>query len=542
MGKRALGILLAGAMLLPGGAAWADDGAEPAVAIACDGGEEIDRFRHLRQLTLDLWGRVPTVGELDTIIDAGEVSDAHVAEMLDSDELDAFVRRYHRDLLWPNTQQFELVNPALTLLIPSAFYDGGAGNYGVDPWESPLFTLYQGLYARGGLVGCADKPAVFDDYGYPVLEAWPDGTMRDGWVMIEPYWAPGTEVKVCALEARAKLEAFNGASCSTVEALYTGYCGCGPDLQHCLTIDGAGELADSLQEQSLRMAGKPIAEGRSYFDMLTDIDDEVNGPIVHFYRHLAQLAVDPTIYIPPVPVAQLPADMDWTTTEWRALPRGAGHSGVLTSMLYLLRFQTDRARANRFWEAFMCTPFIADAASLPSPNDACSNEPNLRKRCGCNTCHATLEPSAAYWARFSNAGTLYLDPLLFPKYRASCATCMENGNCDFTCQRYYVTEAGHPDEEPYLGMLSAFMFRGEEESSHVEAGPAGLVSEQLASGVLQRCTTERVFERLHGRDMTPEERQELLPDIVAQFEASGWDFKELLKAWVTSPSYRRIAR
>ncbi len=146
---------------------------------------------------------------------------------------------------------------------------------------------------------CKDEPAEWDAEGNLVFEDFPDGTRREGWVMVEPYWAPDTEVKVCALEARLNEVAANGQSCAEFGGLTSGTCGCGPNLEHCASIPVVLDTVASLQEQLLRMVEAPIDEGRSYVDMLLGTKEPVNGRLVHYYRHLAPMAIDPIVLVPP---------------------------------------------------------------------------------------------------------------------------------------------------------------------------------------------------------------------------------------------------
>ena len=509
-------------------------------AEGCGDVVEVDRFHYLRQLTLDLWGRVPTEAELKALVDAEDVPAETIAAMVDGPEMrQGLVARYHSDLMWPNVDAGDLVNPALAFLLPAYYYELELGFdfEGADR----LFLLYVGLFQRGGLVPCKNEPAEFDADGEPILEEMDDGTRREGWVLIEPYWAPGTQVKVCALEARTVLtSATYQVPCSTATGMYSGECGCGAQLERCVDPSGAEVIRQSFQSQLLRMAERPLTEGRAYFDMLTDVDEELNGPLIHYYRHLAPMAVEPWVQVPPVALQALPSDVPFTDLSWKAYRRGPEHSGVLTSMLYLLRFQTARARANQFYSAFLCAPFQAPDVELPSPNEACSQEPDLRKRCGCNYCHTSLDPAAAHWAKFVEAGTQYMDAQTFPEQLARCANC--GANCDYMCQRFYVTEAAVPEEEPYVGMLRALLYRDDAEQLKMFGGPKALVRETLESQALPNCTISRLFERLHGREMSDTEVLETLPQLRDVFERAGWTLPALLEALVTLPSYRRLAR
>jgi hypothetical protein len=515
--------------------AWAQ--IPPGINEACDDTVDVDRFRYYRQLSLDLRGRVPSADELQTVADAEQIDEATIDAMLDGPEFETLVRRHHMDLLWPSTEFLDVINVAVNFLLPAQGYDAVG-----DP--NRLWVIFVGFFQRGGLVPCKDEPAEYDDNGDLVFEAMPDGTQREGWVMVAPYWAPDTEVKVCAAEASLVPAATNGAACDTWQGMTTGTCGCGPALERCAGIPVVLDITAALREQLLLMITRPILGDRPYTELLTTQTEPINGPLVHYYRTLAPLVVDPAIMVPPVAPEDLP-DVPYTDATWYDRQRTAPvHSGVLTSMSYLLRFQTDRSRANRFYDAFFCSAFVAPPTGLPSPADPCSQEPNLRERCGCKDCHITLEPAAAAWGRFANAGTLYLDPEVYPAYLPRCAACAQNPDiaCDDFCNRFYVSEIGHPKQVPFAGVLKPFEFKTEDEIARMEAGPSRLVQDGLDNHRLPTCVSQRLFERLYKRTPTATERRDHLSRFTAAFEASDYNFKTLVKTMVTDAAYRRMVR
>lgn len=506
----------------------------------CGDTVSVDRFRYLRQLTLDLWGRVPTEDELRALVDVDPqvgLDDTRIEAMLDAPEFDNFLTRHHADLLFPNINGLDFVSPA-ALLLP-AQYAGAQG----DP--DRLFNIFVSFYARRELYApCKDEPAEFDADGYPVFEEMADGTRREGYVMVEPYWAPGTQVKVCASEAMTNATNSAGVSCESAAGMFSGECGCGPGLEHCADYYVALGMIGDLREQMMRMVLGPIHDGRPYTDILTDVEEPLNGRLAHYYKHLAPMALDPLVGVPPVAPEAL-ADVAFTDAEWVSYPRTpAIHSGVLTSLSYLLRFQTARARANRFYNAFLCEPFQAPTDGLPSPNDACSQEPNLRERCGCSYCHTRLEPAAAHWARFSEAGTMYIDPAVYPVYEPRCAACAEHPerSCDGVCEKFYVTEVGHEKERPFAGVLKAYEWRDRGEIEKVEAGPRAAVEAAIGDGRLAACAVKQLFVRLYRREPTVEERNTALPAWADAFQQGGFDYKALVKAMVTAEGYRRMVR
>jgi hypothetical protein len=180
---------------------------------------------------------------------------------------------------------------------------------------------------------------------------------------------------VCALEARAVAKASNGEPCTSYTGVLTGSCGCGEGLRYCLSLESGDAIRQSLRTQMERAIEGPMRSGAPYFDFLTEQTEELDGPLTHYYKYIAQIAVDPMIFTPPVAPALIDA-RPFVDTDWHSYPRAAFNSGILTSLQFLLRFQTSRARANRYWDAFLCAPFQAPDLELPSPNDPCSLNPN----------------------------------------------------------------------------------------------------------------------------------------------------------------------
>jgi len=446
--------------------------------------------RLLRRLSLDLWGAPPSLDALQSL-EAWPTSDEQLSELLSDARASHWVTRFHEDLFWPALEIGDLINPAASLLLPATFYEGPLGG-------QQLFTLFTGLTRRGGLVPCLDQPAEWNEAGELVMEEQADGTLREGVVWVTPYWSE-EPVKVCALESLAEEAGPGGVACDSFEGLASGFCGCGATLERCASIDSALTLLASFRAQVAQYASTHSAEGANYFELLTRSEEPVNGPIAHYYRHLASAAIDPVVLVAPITPDQLPS-LDFSQQdEWRWAERAAPvHSGLLTSTPFLLRFQTARARANRVSQALLCEPFIASNGVLPSPEDECSQEPNLRLRCGCADCHARLEPLSAHWARFSDAGALYLDPERFPSYLASCAACADGGACPDVCRRFYVSEAPTEAHRDYLGVLKAYEWRSPDELERLEAGPRAQVSDALERGALSLCLTRQLFERLVG--------------------------------------------
>lgn len=76
--------------------------AAPAEEAVCGPVKKVPLERYLRQLTLDLLGRPPTLAEYRAAQARGEVTAEQVRALMDEEEFYGRIRGYHRSLLWAN--------------------------------------------------------------------------------------------------------------------------------------------------------------------------------------------------------------------------------------------------------------------------------------------------------------------------------------------------------------------------------------------------------------------------------------------------------
>lgn len=127
------------------------------------------------------------------------------------------------------------------------------------------------------------------------------------------------------------------------EGLNSGDCGCGPNLQYCMSPDSAVVIEKSLRQQLLRMLKKPIKADRPYYAALLDDHEQLNGALI--YRYRVQIALDPMIQIPPpVPAKVLPTDVPFTDVTWTGYKRSSQHSRILTSLARGLESEAIRSQ------------------------------------------------------------------------------------------------------------------------------------------------------------------------------------------------------
>jgi hypothetical protein len=535
LGRRALLAALAALVLV---------GAPPrAGAQVCQAGSSPQAaLQYLRRLSIDLRGRLPTLDELDSVATNGAVDPSLIESMLQSEEFIAQSRAYHRNLLWTNVTAQRLSNQAWALYGPRPTPPAGV----TDP---PFYYFHGGrshTYRGGGStndVACLDQPATFDATG--AIQTTPDPNdatiQREGWVMVTPYWSPQTQIKVCAFDAQANLQATDSSgrtvdcSRSTVKG-----CGCGPNLEWCQSAYDGTELTikNAFDEQLLRFTDGIVRNDRPYTDVLLAKDMEVNGPIAFYFRHQTNDGQNFLLTGPEqnYGLPDLPFDQ---ADSWMEVQRGQGHAGLLTMPAYLIKFQSNRGRTNRFFNAFLCQFFQAPPGGLPPADDACQQELDLTKRCGCKYCHQIVEPNAAYWGRWAEAGVMPLnetapnagDPA-FPSFRMSCA---DPNTKDPVCKRLYYTTPFGPEDMPYAGMLLPYVFADDVRKANIATGPIGIAQSAVDNGNFAACTVKHLWTQYMGRDVIDAE-QPGLDALSTQFQ-QGYSFRGLVRRIVTSPEY-----
>ncbi|MCP3135732.1 DUF1585 domain-containing protein [Pyxidicoccus xibeiensis] len=377
---------------------------------------------------------------------------------------------------------------------------------------------------------------------------------REGFVMApQPFWAtagtPAT-VKVCAIEAQNNsVNPWTLASCEAARFTGDRTCGCGDKLRRC-EVGNLGQPQNvrsvhdmrvvAFNEEPLRIAESVVKRDEPYFNILTTRRSFVNGTLSEYYRQRQGAGIFNVSA--PTDLAAVPAIPYEENGAWAEYTRDAAHSGVLTTPAFLYRFPTQRARVNHFYEAFLCKTFSPPAeGSLPAPEDSCNRENNLAVRCGCNYCHATIEPTGAHWGRYAERGAQFLPPDQFPRFDPKCRDCALNGDtsCGGECNQY-VMQAYDGDGASSLGMLKTYLYRTPDEEQNIEAGPQLLVQRMLQTGDLERCTVKRIWNEFLGRPMSAEEQRMYLTPLSQDFARSGHKLKSLIERVVTTDAYRRI--
>jgi len=520
----------------------------------CEAPREVDRYQLLRRLSLDLRGQVPTYEEYLALDGAADVPANTIRSMIASEDFKREMRRYHESFLWPNVSNVTISDNTYQI----------AERNGVA-WARPNTTWGRiqrnmNTQINGQLPPyqyCGDYQQTAFDPAYPgefrpVVQPNAEGFRIEGWRMVEPYWAPGTQIKVCAYEAQQTLypdppdvrttidgKANQRRMCSDRSGANQMACGCGPNLRWC--SPGGNNMDNKVKAAYREQFGRAIDDvtsGRGpYTDLLLSKKAWENGPISWYSKQFGAVTAPNVIYNAP---DRLDAPTrDFSDENWIEVTRGGVHAGILTLPAYLLRFQTQRGRANRMLEAFACEPYVAPADLIPRPG--CStNSADLTNRCFCQSCHSSLEPIANAWGLFTESGsTMLTDSSRFPIENELCAGAARGSTF---CRRLYVTD----QQSPAKGKALAYEFAlaHPDYPEIIQAGPARAAQKLIDSGTVARCTVRRLFTRLMRRDVLYEgsnaPERELLDQLAKEFEASNYDYPALVERLVTLPEYRRV--
>jgi hypothetical protein len=547
----------------------ASSAAAQTVPATCDAPREVDKYQLLRRISLDLRGRVPSFAEYNALDAKSTVEASQVKAFLATEDFRVVMRRYHEELFWPNVSNVRL-NAVSSQLSARALKTGGsnvfsigsAGKQNLYRNDADLTTVTHGRE-------CGDFEQTTFDPAFPgqfridrasasvYKETQGAKTVyQEGWRLVHPYWEPNpaTMVKVCAFDAQETPSVMidgSPVSCGDYTAGNQRACGCGPNLRFCYgpPQQVANAITASLREQLGRAVDKVTVGGKPYTDLLLASKVEVNGPISYWKRNMSHNLSLSRIYAVP-DASEQTGNFEFTDATWHEVdrndttssdPSSKLHAGVVTLPGYLLRFQTNRGRANRFRIDFECENFVPPS-TIEAPGSgtpACTSAgTDLTGRCTCRYCHKILEPLAAGFGQFAEAGTTVLSAAQFPRMSAACRD-SKSGYCN----RFYVTDTD--DANP--GALLPYQYA---DAAHpgigaaLAAGPKKRANEIINDGTFARCAVKRIFSQFVKRDMhvlgAESEELPLLTSLSDGFKTNGYSMPWLVEQVVSLPQYRRV--
>ena len=353
-------------------------------------------------------------------------------------------------------------------------------------------------------------------------------------------------------------------ACDSKAALdYATDCGCGVGLERCVPNDspnqgsafffpnhvplGPGLPLDSVKQQAqrwfpywwsreaVRFLDDIFASDRDFRQILTGHQTFVNGPLAQFYKTIQRgnccsaeanfgmtEETEPLFDPKNVPMDLEPQDVG----KWELVAdRGPHAAGVLTLPMFLEKYASARARGAAVYNAFLCKSFLADNNTQLTP----STEPNLMIRPGCSTCHATLEPLAAYFARVEPGSFVFLPQANFPTHTTACRK-DKNGKMNGPCNALY--DIAFADDKGAT-LRSAYG-----SPAHADATPAGAAQDITRSPDFAACAVQRITSSFLGRPTTADD-EPLLRALDDAFVKSDYRMRTLVRALVHSAAYRK---
>lgn len=506
-----------GALLLSG-VAQAED-FEP------DTVEILDPFQQARAISLDLRGVVLDPTEIEAIRATGTFEDTLLDSWLLSEEFEEQVIQHHRGLFWNKA--------SYTILKTRNLYTQN-GVY----FAKFLSSARRGMNKRA----CTDYPAEVNSLNQPQSFVVRSTTINDidytwqdeGVVEVQPWWDMDSTIKVCAYDAQLTLISSTGTDCSQAGADQDPECGCGENLQWCSLRGIQTKVLSSMSLALTERVRLLLQNDRPYSELLTSSTVLLNGPLSTYYRNRAAFSNN---VISPMAIDQIPVIPHDEEDTWIEVEAGEEHAGILTAPGWLLRHQTNRGRANRFYGAFLCKAFIPPVTGIMESNEE-DPTPDLSRRPGCKDCHALLEPWSASWGRWKEVGSGYTSTSAYPDFAQECYDCALEGGCSSYCRNNYLVEASHPDQEPFIGWYLPYVYLKQADISQPTDGPKQWAQEIINDQHFSRCASQNAARWLLG--WSDEEMQaELIDGWAAEFSASGFNYRTLVRSIVTSSAYRR---
>ena len=216
-------------------------------------------------------------------------------------------------------------------------------------------------------------------------------SMRDGWRWQTHYWSRGVPIRTCAVEAQQRefgliRTDLDGAPVRCADVRHNqGFsnddpsCGCGPEGVYCQPSQNEYRTEDetrtefrlraAIEREPLRIIRSVVERDEDYLSILTTPRSFVNGPLALAWSQQWRTLSGEGGIQATAPSAE--SDPIWDTVdyedeEWTEYDRDTRHSGILTTLEFLLRFPTARSRIAQYRRVFACSGEF-DYAPQPRP-------------------------------------------------------------------------------------------------------------------------------------------------------------------------------
>ena len=189
--------------------------------------------------------------------------------------------------------------------------------------------------------------------------------------------------------------------------------------------------------------------------------------------------------------------------------------------VFLTKYGSRRARAHVLYNAFLCKQFVAESVELTP-----STEPDLTKRSGCSTCHSTLEPLSAYFARVRESDWLYLPESNFPTVETKMCN---KTSLNITCRSFY--------DPAFSSESGAKLYGAYSSAENTAAGPKGMGEYIVKHPDYASCVVNQVASSLLGRALNEDDKARK-DSWASDLVSSGYRMRSLVRSIVKSDAYR----
>jgi hypothetical protein len=262
-------------------------------------------------------------------------------------------------------------------------------------------------------------------------------------VDVEPWWAPGTTVAICAdsYHPETLRDPATGRYCSgynaqggdEMSAATVTACGCGPHLMNCVPSDDAyHDLANGITQEFVATLANVIASDKPLTEAFTGTATIQNNYARFAYARWQVMTGD-------APASALLLDNKPSSLAPRVEPFKGAHAGLLTSLFLAYEVDSYRARAMRRSTLLWCVS--PGSGHVTGQQLVALGGANLRELEGwqkvaavpaCSQCHAHMDYGAQFFSSFSSAyvgTTNFHRP--FPTYQNATSTMYGSSMEDF---------------------------------------------------------------------------------------------------------------
>jgi hypothetical protein len=387
-----------------------------------DPAPQLSPTRKLRKVYLTFRGSEPTRAQYEALLAADSATQTQIIDRAVDDALSSN-DFYEQMMTWGHDYlRTGLFLPGLS----DGDTRGWTGTQSAELGACPAGT------AHAGALG------IFDDDDPSFGDRASDVCNNGPLVNVEPWWSPGTSVRVVGYAGSTATTNPEGFRCGQITVngsrLFNHYgspgCGCGKNLVHCSIqpkLDGyggehvlealnyiEGSERRSIWEEPVRLFAHVVTQDKPFSDLIVGDYTVVNRKVAHVYVRVARQTgafpeLDDTGWFrkydetwKEVQVATLnpyllaQRDYKFDPRVQKGMAKGIPAAGVLTTLEANATFPRERVRGARWLETFACSVFT----SAPPGQVFNPFKKDPAREGSCQHCHVSIDPASIHFKRF----------------------------------------------------------------------------------------------------------------------------------------------